>query len=103
MLDAGDGVTHAVPVFNGFAIPHAIRRIDVAGRDVTENLQTHLRRAGYNLHTTAEKEIVRMIKEKACYIAINPTKEEKEVRPTEDFKLPDGNIVKVSSLMMAKD
>jgi centractin len=76
-------------------MPLAIRRIDVAGRDVTESLQTHLRKAGYNLHTSAEKEVVRMIKEKCCYIAMNPAKEEKEVKESEEFKLPDGNTIKV--------
>jgi len=76
-------------------MPLAIRRIDVAGRDVTDALQTHLRKAGYNLHTSAEKEVVRMIKEKCCYIAMNPAKEEKEVKESEEFKLPDGNSIKV--------
>lgn len=77
-------------------MPHAIRRIDVAGRDVTENLQMQLRKAGYHLQTTAEKEVVRMIKEKCCYIAANPVKEEAASREDEEFKLPDGNTVKVS-------
>lgn len=81
-------------------MPLAIRRIDVAGRDVTDALQTHLRRAGYNLHTSAEKEVVRMIKEKCCYIAMNPAKEEKEAKESEEFKLPDGNTIKVSGLGM---
>ncbi|UZJ53550.1 hypothetical protein CBS101457_002870 [Exobasidium rhododendri] len=95
VLDSGDGVTHAVPVYEGFSMPLAIRRIDVAGRDVTDALQTHLRRAGYNLHTSAEKEVVRMIKEKCCYIAMNPAKEEKEMKESEEFKLPDGNTIKL--------
>lgn len=98
VLDSGDGVTHAVPVYEGFAIPHAIRRVDVAGRDVTEYLQLLLRKSGYNFHTTAEKEVVRIIKEKTCYIALNPAKEEKETSgKVDDFMLPDGNIIKVKT------
>ncbi|CAD6889462.1 unnamed protein product [Tilletia controversa] len=96
VLDSGDGVSHAVPVFEGFAMPHAIRRVDIAGRDVTENLQVHLRRAGYHLHTSAEKEIVRVMKEKCCYLALDVEKEEKDAaRNSENFRLPDGNVVKI--------
>ncbi|GAA5862485.1 hypothetical protein JCM5296_000370 [Sporobolomyces johnsonii] len=98
VLDSGDGVTHAVPVFEGFSINHAIRRVDVAGRDVTDHLQLLLRKAGYHLHTTAEKEVVRMIKEKTCYVALSPAKEEKEAQGGgrgEDFRLPDGNVIRL--------
>ncbi|KAI0257622.1 actin-like protein [Lactifluus subvellereus] len=94
VLDSGDGVTHSVPVFEGFSMPHAIRRVDVAGRDVTEHLQLLLRKAGHHLHTTAEQEVVRTIKEKSCYIALNPQKEEKDTHGrTEIFRLPDGNTI----------
>jgi centractin len=97
VLDSGDGVTHAVPVYEGFSMPNAIRRVDVAGRDVTENLQTHLRKAGYHLHTSAEKELVRVIKEKCCYVALNPSKEEKDIKEHEEFKLPDGNTLRLGA------
>ncbi|KAK6355803.1 Actin-like protein [Orbilia javanica] len=102
VLDSGDGVSHAVPVYEGFAVPSAVRRIDVAGRDVTEHLQTLLRKSGAVFHTSAEKEVVRQIKEKASYIALDPKKEEKEwagggVGKIEDYKLPDGNILKLGA------
>ncbi|KAL3668352.1 Alpha-centractin [Phytophthora oleae] len=76
VLDVGDGVAHVVPVYEGFTLPHAITRMDIAGRDVTRHLQLLLRRSGYNFQTSAELEVVREIKEKLCYVAFNPTKEE---------------------------
>lgn len=98
VLDSGDGVTHAVPVFEGFSMPHAIRRVDVAGRDVTQHLQLLLRKSGTHLHTTAEQEVVRTIKEKACYVAIHPAKEEKDSSSrTEDFMLPDGKVLQLGN------
>ncbi|KAI8830201.1 actin-like protein [Chytriomyces cf. hyalinus JEL632] len=99
VLDSGDGVTHTVPVYEGFALPHAIRRIDVAGRDITEALQLHLRKSGVNLWgTSAEKEAARVVKESCCYVAGNPGREEKEnVGRFEEFVLPDGNVVKLGA------
>lgn len=102
MLDSGDGVSHAVPVYEGFAMPSSIRRIDIAGRDVTEYLQTLLRKSGYVFHTSAEKEVVRLIKESVSYIAHDPRKEEREwfgVKHNEskmgEYTLPDGHKLKV--------
>jgi len=99
VLDSGDGVTNAVPVYEGFALPHAIQRIDVAGRDVTEYLQLLLRKAGHNLHTSAELEVVRDIKEKICYVAFNVEKTEKEdiEEPEVPYKLPDGNVIQIAA------
>jgi centractin len=102
VLDSGDGVSHAVPVYEGFAMPSSIRRIDVAGRDVTEYLQTLLRKSGYVFHTSAEKEVVRLIKESVSYVAHDPRKEERDwvgVKPNEskfaEYVLPDGYKLKV--------
>jgi len=82
---------------------HKVRSVELTHlpkliRDVTEYLQLLLRKSGYNFHTTAEKEVVRIIKEKTCYIPVNPVKEEKETSgKTDDFMLPDGNIIRVST------
>ncbi|CAN0019975.1 unnamed protein product [Ectocarpus sp. 6 AP-2014] len=95
VLDSGDGVTHCVPVYEGFAVRHAITRIDVAGRDVTERLQLLLRRAGHNLHTSAEMEVVRQMKEDLCYVAFNPSTEEQVKQPDTVYKLPDGQTIRV--------
>ncbi|KAI5308474.1 Actin-like protein [Ascosphaera atra] len=104
VLDSGDGVSHAVPVFEGFAMPNSIRRIDVAGRDVTEHLQLLLRKSGYVFHTSAEKEIVRMIKEKTAYVALDPKREEKDWSTlskadskTQEYVLPDGQTLKIGA------
>jgi centractin len=69
-------------------------------RDVTDHLQLLLRKSGYYLHTSAEKEVVRTIKEKTCYLALNPQKEEKDqVGAWEEFRLPDGKVMRVCHLM----
>jgi centractin len=106
VMDSGDGVSHAVPVYEGFAMPSSIRRIDVAGRDVTEYMQTLLRKSGYVFHTSAEKEVVRMIKEKVSYVAADPKKEEKEwaggktgETKVMEYVLPDGQKLKVCEFL----
>lgn len=114
VLDSGDGVSHAVPVYAGFSIPSAIQRIDIAGRDITENLQLLLRKSGTVLYTSAEKEIVRNIKEKHCYISLDPRREENEWTaldshlllsssskavniPGETYILPDGRQIRLGA------
>ena len=95
VLDSGDGVTHAVPIYEGFALPHSIMRIDIAGRDVSRYLRLLLKREGVNLHTTAEFEIVKTIKEKACYLASNPVKEETVELEKSQYLLPDGSTIEI--------
>merc|ERR1712121_335332 len=73
-MDAGDGVSHGVPVYEGYALPHAIVRLDLAGRD---------------------------IKEKLCYVALAF---EQEMSPAaastsleKPYELPDGQVITIGN------
>ena len=101
IFDSGDGVSHIVPVYDGYCLPHAVSRIDIAGRDLTDYMSKILTERGYSFFTTAEREIVREIKESVAYVALDFDAEmQKSIDSSEVdtfYKLPDEQMITIGN------
>jgi actin-related protein len=104
VLDSGDGVTSIVPVYEGYPLKHAITRMNFAGRDLTHSMQNLLNECGVCLNSSTQMEIVKEIKEKKCYVALDYEDELKVFDEGDskdaEFELPDGNIINLGSLQI---
>ena len=94
VVESGESVTQFIPIFDGYCLPHAINRFDFGGKALTIFLMLLLTETGQRFSTTAEREIVKGIKEKACYVALDFQDEIRSVEPF-DYELPDGTHVVV--------
>jgi len=120
ILDSGDGVTHTVPIYEGYALPHAVQRMDTAGHDLTDQMAVQLLKSNghVKLQNSAEMEICKDLKEKLGYVALDIDAAEKAAEEgvvaeadangmvaeedgkyplVKPFTLPDGQVMQVGA------
>ena len=100
VVDSGDGVSHTVPVFEGFSVPHAVEKMDIAGRVLTDYLQKLLTESiNKNFTSSAEMEIVKAIKEELCFVAAKYDEELAQAKQSSEadkqYTLPDKSVIDV--------
>eukprot|EP00668_Euglena_longa_P046191 GGOE01061875.1.p1 GENE.GGOE01061875.1~~GGOE01061875.1.p1 ORF type:complete len:405 (-),score=112.67 GGOE01061875.1:251-1465(-) len=97
VLDCGEGVTHTVPVYEGYSLPFAVKRLDLAGRELTEYMAKLLRGAGYSCDTSAAREVAREIKEQLCFVALDYREAVASAGASQGleaaYELPDGRTI----------
>jgi actin-related protein 2 len=101
VVDSGDGVTHIVPVYDGYSLPHLTRRLDIAGRDITKHLLKLLFARGYTFNAAADFDTVREVKERFCFVSCDLAQDRQLASETtalvESYTLPDGRSIKIGA------
>jgi len=78
VIDSGDGVTHIIPVIDGYVVGSAIKHIPIAGRDITSFIQQLLREREAGVPPEESMEVAKRIKEMYCYVCPDIIKEFKK-------------------------
>lgn len=96
VVDSGEGATHTVPIYEGYACAHAISQLKLAGGQLTGYLRDLLDERGYSFTTRNEIEIARDIKEKLCFVSEDFKGEfEENPHPDLEYEMPDTNTIVV--------
>jgi actin-related protein 2 len=101
VLDSGDGVTHCITIVDTYILHNNIKRLNIAGRHITEYLIRLLQLKGYAFNSSADFETIRELKEEYCFVSCDIESDRKLDKETTYYnsykKLPDGRKIRISN------
>ncbi|MBD3256003.1 MAG: hypothetical protein GF383_12985 [Candidatus Lokiarchaeota archaeon] len=97
VVSIGDSSTRIVPIYQGYKINHAIKVLDIGGKKLTKYMKTLLNQIGFVADSSVRKELVRVLKEKACFVSLDYKEDLKRSEQyTKQYSLPDGATIELS-------
>jgi len=97
VVEIGDSITRIVPIYEGYKLDHAIRILDIGGRRLTRYMEKILGEIGYSADSSIRRELVRALKEKACFVSLDYKEDLKRIEQYEKpYSLPDGSTITLS-------
>jgi actin-related protein len=97
IVEIGDSLTRIVPIYQGYKLDHAIRILEIGGRTLTKYMEKILGAKGYSADSSIRRELVRALKEKACFVSLDYKEDLKRVEQYEkEYSLPDGSTISLA-------
>lgn len=94
IIEIGDSNTRIVPIYQGYKIEHAVKILDIGGRVLTRYMETILESIGWSVDSSIRRELVRVLKEKACFVSLDYKEDlNRSEQYTKDYSLPDGSTI----------
>ncbi|MFW9772655.1 MAG: actin, cytoplasmic 2 [Candidatus Heimdallarchaeota archaeon] len=96
VVEIGDSLTRIVPIYEGYKIDHAIRILELGGKVLTRYMEKILGEIGFSADSSIRRELVRALKEKACFVSLDFKEDLKRAEQYEKpYSLPDGSTIKL--------
>ncbi|MFW9824921.1 MAG: actin family protein [Candidatus Thorarchaeota archaeon] len=97
IIEIGDSNTRIVPIYEGYKLSHAVRILDVGGRALTRYMEQTLESIGWSVDSSIRRELVRVLKEKACFVSLDYKEDLKRSEQyNKEYSLPDGSTISLS-------
>lgn len=97
VIEIGDSITRIVPIYEGYKLDHAIRILDIGGRTLTKYMEKILGEQGFSADSSIRRELVRALKEKACFVSLDYKEDiKRKEQYDKPYSLPDGSTIRLN-------